>query len=162
VEHGREAGDGAGEGVLGRLGVADDERRRVGVRAMRVVAEPLEGQAAGGGVRDDVLLTHSAGELEERVQAGGDPRDSNLGRVPSERGHQPVPPAPVDQARAPDVPVVCLRDDEVREDELVDRAAVAVRERLGGDDVVDQVRREDEPTQPEPGRERLAGGSYQP
>ena len=57
------------------------------------------------------------------------------------------------------MPVVGAGADELRQRELVDRAAVAVRERLGGDDPVDQMRRENQPTQPDPGRERLAGGS---
>ena len=56
------------------------------------------------------------------------------------------------------MPVVGAGDDELRQRELVDRAAVAVGERLGGDDVVDQIGGEDEPAQPDTGRERLARG----
>ena len=74
AEHRCEAGEGGGERVLGRLGVADDECGRVGVRAVRVGAEPLDRQAARGGVGDDVLLAYAAGKLDERVQAGGDSR----------------------------------------------------------------------------------------
>ena len=76
------------------------------VGTVRVLAEPLQRQSALAGAGDDGLLREAVGQFDERVQAGGDPRDPDPWGVATERRHQPVPPASVDQTRSPDVAVV--------------------------------------------------------
>jgi len=89
----------------------------------------------------------------------GDAGDANRGHVALKCGDEPVAPAPVHQTRAPDVPVVGARADELGERQLVDGAGVPVGDRLGGEDAVDQVRRYDEPAESDTRREGLARSS---
>src|SRR5580658_2912573 len=71
-----EPGEGRGVGVLGRPAVADDQARPVGAYAGRPEAfQPLERQPVLGGPGDELPLEVRPGQLEHRLQAGGDPGD---------------------------------------------------------------------------------------
>jgi hypothetical protein len=83
------------------------------------------------------------------VQAGRDAGDANVRRAAPQLGDEPVAPAPVRDPRPADVPVVGARDEQLGERELVEGAAVPVRERLRRGDLVDEPRGKHEPSQPQ-------------
>jgi hypothetical protein len=68
-----------------------------------VAAEALDGEPTAGGARDDVLLAVPAGQFHQRMQAGGDPGDADMRRLPPQRGGQPVPAPPVGEPGEPDL-----------------------------------------------------------
>ena len=92
--------------MVGRGGVADDQRGPSGVVAQRVVAESLDGHAPGGRAGDDPVFGLAAGQLNDRVQARRDPGEADIRGTLGERGDEPVAAPPAVEPRAPDVPVV--------------------------------------------------------
>jgi hypothetical protein len=89
------------------------------------------------------------------VQARGDAAGAQLRRVFGQRLEERVAPAAVALAHAPDVAVEGAGGDELGERELLEDLCVA-EDALGLDDRLHETRREDEPSEPQAGRQRLA------
>src|SRR5580698_2531374 len=93
------------------------------------------------------------------MQAGRDAGDADVGRVPLHGGDELVAAPPVGQPGAANLAVVAAGANELGQRELVDAARAAVRQVLGGDDLVDQPGRDHQPAQSQTGGEALAGGA---
>ena len=117
----------------------------------------MDGDAAGGGVGDERGLVRIAGQEGERVQAGGDALDVGVGQVGLERFDERVAAAAVRAAGASEVAVELAGLDEVGERELAWHVAAEVRvDLLCGDGVGERIGHQ-QPAEPQPGREDLAG-----
>ena len=119
----------------------------------------MDRHAAPRGGLDQRRLVEPGRQVGDEVQPRGDARRLEAGQLGAQGGEQGVAPPPVDGAHAPQVAVELAAVEEVGERELVEHRRAAIGEQLGLGDALDELRREDEPAEPEPGRERLAGGA---
>ena len=106
---------------------------------------------------DDLVLVHAGRQFQQDMQPGGDPGDPGLRDVAPDRRDEMVPAPPVGQPGAAHLPVVGPGGEELGQRELVQAAGVPVGEGLGRGDLVHEVGGDDEPAQPQAGREAFAG-----
>ena len=145
------------ERVLGRGPEADDDAGPPRARSVPVAAEPVHHDPVGGQRGDDLGLGRAVlREVHDGVQAGGDAPDADR-RHGAQRGHELVPPSPVAQPVAADVPVQPSGVDELGQRGLLDDARLPVGQLLGRRHRLHQVGRQDHPPEAEPGRQALAG-----
>ena len=124
-------------------------------RRVAVVEHRVEADAAGGGLLGERALV-DAGDLDGDVQAGGDALDRGVRELVGERLHERVAAGAVAAAHAAQVAVELAALEEVRERLLADPLGAHVGQVLLAADRLEQRRRDDEPAEPQRGRERLA------
>ena len=133
------------------------------------VAQALQGEAVADGVGDDAAFV-PVGEVGDDVEPGGDPAHGHGGRLVGEYADEPVATSPVGEAGPADLSVVRSAGDELGEGELVDGAGEGAPGSFDLDDLVDELARQYEPTEPEPRGQALRRrpgvawepGSYEP
>jgi hypothetical protein len=117
VEYRAQAIECAGERVLGRCAVADDQRRTCAVAERRHsgLRQPLPFRAS-----DQLGLPRAVrGKFQDRVQPGGDPGHPDARSTLGQRGDEPVQAPPVVPAHPPHMPVVRTRGDQLGKGQLV-------------------------------------------
>ena len=104
---------------------------RRGREPVPVAAEPVHDDPVRGQRGDDLGLGRAVlREVHDGVQAGGDAPDTDR-RHGAQRGHELVPPSPVAQPVAADVPVQPSGVDELGQRGLLDDARLPVGQLLG-------------------------------
>jgi beta-glucosidase-like glycosyl hydrolase len=108
---------------------------------------------------DDVRLRPLRGEFHQRVQAGGDAGDGDVRRALGKGRDQPIPTAAIVQPAPAHVPVERAGGQVLGQRELLEGAGVKVGDLLGGDDLVDEGRRQRHPRQSQARSQTLTRGS---